>query len=121
MLLLACNSLLVSCFTGNQEDTKVQKNFTQLSPEESGIDFQNNLTENDSINYKWELLPESTDLGDGGDFEKRPKAIDMRVINSTNGELKFKAPEVKGAYRLFGYVDDGPEKAATSNIPFRLN
>lgn len=51
MLLLACNSLLVSCFTGNQEDTKVQKNFTQLSPEESGIDFQNNLTENDSINY----------------------------------------------------------------------
>jgi hypothetical protein len=74
--------------------------------------------EDNTINFKWELLHESTDLGDGGDFEERPEAIDMRVISSINGELKFKAPQVKGAYRLFGYADDGNSKAATANIPF---
>lgn len=74
--------------------------------------------ENDTINFIWEILPESTDLQDGGDFEKRPEAIEIKIITSNNGELKFKAPEVKGAYRLFGYAEDGHSHAATANIPF---
>ncbi|WP_372795358.1 glycoside hydrolase family 2 TIM barrel-domain containing protein [Lutibacter sp.] len=77
--------------------------------------------ENDQLNYRWEILQESTDLKDGGDFENRPKAVEFTVISAKEGELKFKIPAKKGAYRLFGYVDDGHEHAATANIPFKVN
>ena len=58
------------------------------------------------LTYSWEILPESTDLKDGGDFEERPEAIEIEIISNINGELKFKAPK-KGIYRLFAYVNDG--------------
>lgn len=76
--------------------------------------------ENDNLNFRWELLHESTDLKDGGDFENRPEAIDFIVLSKTEGELKFITPTEKGAYRLFGYVDDGNAHAATANIPFLI-
>ena len=56
--------------------------------------------ENDKLNYSWEILPESTDLQDGGDFEIRPLALEFTVISDNDGELKFKAPSEKGVYRL---------------------
>jgi hypothetical protein len=77
--------------------------------------------ENDRLNYRWEILPESTDLQDGGDFEKRPETVQFTILSDTNGELKFIAPSVKGNYRLFGYADDGHQHAATANIPFKVN
>jgi hypothetical protein len=73
--------------------------------------------DNDSINYNWEVLLESTDLQDGGDLESRPDKVDIIIISQQDGELTFKSPE-KGAYRLFVYADDGNGHAATSNIPF---
>ena len=76
--------------------------------------------ENDQISYTWEILPESTDLGDGGDFEKRPKTLENLILNENNGELTFKTP-TSGSYRLFIYADDGHGHAATSNIPFKVN
>jgi len=76
--------------------------------------------ENDTLNYRWEILPESTDLQDGGDFEKRPSAIEFTVILNKEGELQFNAPAEKGDYRLFGYVDDGQGHAATANVPFKV-
>ena len=77
--------------------------------------------ENDSLNYRWEILLESTDLHDGGDFEKKPNAIEFTIISANDGELKFKVSAEKGAYRLFGYADDGHEHAASANIPFKVN
>lgn len=77
--------------------------------------------ENDILNYKWEILYESTDLRDGGDLETRPGAIEISVVSDSNGQLKFKAPKNKGVYRLFAYVDDGKKQAATANIPFKVN
>lgn len=71
--------------------------------------------ENDSLKYIWELLPESTDLGDGGDFESRPDTVLKRVAGSK--EI-FNAPAIPGAYRLFIYVLDNAGNAATANIPF---
>ncbi|UMB59143.1 hypothetical protein MHL31_08610 [Lutibacter sp. A80] len=76
--------------------------------------------ENDPINYKWEILPESTDLGDGGDYEERPEAIEINFENIEEGKVTFKAPE-SGVYRLFVYADDSFGHAATANIPFRVN
>ncbi len=77
--------------------------------------------ENDQLNYRWEILQESSDLQDGGDFENRPEAIEFTVVSDKDGKLKFKVAAEKGAYRLFGYVDDGHEHAATANIPFKVN
>ena len=75
--------------------------------------------ENDTINYSWEVLPESTDLQDGGDLESRPKKVENIFISKSGEKLKFKAPK-SGAYRLFVYADDGNEQAATANIPFSV-
>jgi hypothetical protein len=76
--------------------------------------------ENDSLTYKWELLPESTDLQDGGDHETRPKPIKNSILDKKDGNITFKMQN-KGNYRLFVYVYDGNNHAATANIPFQVN
>jgi hypothetical protein len=77
--------------------------------------------EKDKIKYRWEILQESTSKSEGGDFEKRPDAVEFNVLLNQNGTLIFKAPSKKGAYRLFGYVSDGHKHEATANIPFLVN
>jgi len=76
--------------------------------------------ENDELQYRWEILPESTDLQSGGDLEEKPAAVTISVIKDSNGKLNFKTPEIKGAYRLFIYVNDGKNHSATANIPFKV-
>jgi hypothetical protein len=71
--------------------------------------------ENDTLNYLWEILPESTDLGSGGDYEKRPEAL-LKIKG--NYKLEFTSPEKPGAYRLFIYGLDNKGHATTGNIPF---
>jgi len=77
--------------------------------------------ENDTLNYHWEILYESTDLHDGGDKESKPETLNISVLKHLDGQLKFKGPKKKGIYRLFAYVDDGQQHAATANIPFKVN
>lgn len=72
----------------------------------------------DTLTYLWELLPESTDLKEGGDRENRPEALEGLLENKNKGQLRLQAPKVGGAYRLFVYVSDGKNKVATANIPF---
>ncbi|MBN2236967.1 MAG: hypothetical protein JW729_05375 [Bacteroidales bacterium] len=71
----------------------------------------------DTISYKWEILAESTDLKDGGDYETRPETISVEIIEAAEGLLKFIAPGA-GQYRLFVYANDGFKHCATANIPF---
>jgi hypothetical protein len=72
--------------------------------------------ENDPIMYRWEILPESTDLGMGGDFESRPETLlDMEIEQA---EVEIDAPKNTGAYRLFVYTTDNGGRSATANIPF---
>lgn len=73
--------------------------------------------EGDSIEYRWEVLPESTDLQDGGDYEERPEALEGLFLSEPGATLKLKAPE-PGPYRLFVYANDGHGHSATANIPF---
>lgn len=73
----------------------------------------------DELKYRWEILPESTDIKSGGDKESRPEPIEVVVkAGSVDGVLNFKAPRKEGAYRLFAYVYDGNGNAATANFPF---
>ncbi len=74
--------------------------------------------DNDKISYRWELMPEPTQLSTGGDFEARPKAIEGLVTSRESGNASFKAPDKEGAYRLFVYVMDGNNNVATANVPF---
>ncbi len=73
----------------------------------------------DQLRYKWEMLPESTDIKSGGDAESRPDAVPMSIEgNDQSGNIRFRAPKKPGSYRLFLYVYDGKGNAATANFPF---
>lgn len=72
--------------------------------------------ENNPITYRWEILPESTDLGMGGDFESTPETL--LSIEVGESEIEFEAPAKPGAYRLFVYATDDGDRSATANIPF---
>lgn len=74
----------------------------------------------DKMTTRWELLPESTDLKNGGDRESRPEAIAESVTVKSLNKAILKTPQKEGAYRLFLYVSDGHNKVATANIPFYI-
>jgi len=72
--------------------------------------------ENDPVVYRWEILPESTDLGLGGDYESRPETLLSMEVSEA--EIELEAPINPGAYRLFVYATDEGNRSATANIPF---
>jgi len=72
----------------------------------------------DKMMARWELLPESTDLKNGGDREGRPTAVPTSVTVKNLNKAVLKTPEKEGPYRLFLYMSDGHNKVATANIPF---
>ncbi len=74
--------------------------------------------DHDVLSARWELLPESTDLKNGGDRESRPQPITGLISAGNAYQAQLKAPETEGAYRLFVYVTDGHNNVATANIPF---
>ena len=74
----------------------------------------------DKLFYRWELMPEPTQLSTGGDFEARPKSLDGLVTLGENGNVTIKTPDKEGAYRLFVYIMDGNNNVATANVPFYI-
>lgn len=72
----------------------------------------------DALSYKWEVMPESTILGEGGDYEPAPEVVKGLFEGAPAAEAQLKAPEETGPYRLFVYVFDGNGHAAHANIPF---
>ncbi len=74
--------------------------------------------ENDQVEYRWEILPESTDLGLGGDHEDRPETL-FSVLGD-QAAIEIEVPEIPGPYRLFVYVTDEGHRSATANIPFLI-
>ncbi|QHT71202.1 hypothetical protein GXP67_33400 [Rhodocytophaga rosea] len=75
----------------------------------------------DSLQYRWEILPELTgyELNEGGEGETKPEIIKGLYMSSINqAQIQFKAPPVEGPYRMFVYVLDGHHHVATANIPF---
>ncbi|RZM25294.1 MAG: DUF4434 domain-containing protein [Pedobacter sp.] len=72
----------------------------------------------DPLKYSWELLPEATNVGEGGDHEDKPDALKFTYQEAGKGKVTINAPQKAGAYRLFVYISDGKNKVATANIPF---
>ena len=77
--------------------------------------------DHDQLSYHFEMLPEATRVGEGGDHEDRPAAIPFALETFKNNTFTITSPMNKGAYRLFVYVKDGHNKVATANIPFYVN
>lgn len=82
------------------------------------IDLDVTDPDGDKLEYKWELLPESTDIKSGGDAESKPDAVPFKILKEQNGQLQFRAPVKTGAYRMFVTIYDGNGNAATVNLPF---
>ena len=74
--------------------------------------------EGDSLQYIFELMPESTDKKSGGDFEKTPEPVSFKVVNKSNNKIVIKTPLRSGPYRFFIYIRDNNKNVATANIPF---
>ena len=74
--------------------------------------------DNDAITYKWYIMKESTDLGDGGDLESVPEVLEGYITTAQQAAVEMRVPEETGAYRLFMYAYDGQGNAAHANIPF---
>ncbi len=77
------------------------------------------VDEGQTVNYRWEILPESTDIKSGGDPESRPSAVTGRIVSHDGGgKMQFAAPDKPGAYRLFVYAENQAGKVANANVPF---
>lgn len=100
-------------------DGKTARSSIRLNPQEKYlIVLSASDPDNDKLTVRWELLPEATDLGQGGDRESRPVAIPDMVSSNSLSNAMFTVPTKLGAYRLFVYVSDGHNHVATANIPF---
>ncbi|MFD1768349.1 family 16 glycosylhydrolase [Sphingobacterium suaedae] len=100
-------------------DNKKATDFIYLQPDQKyPLSLVVNDPDNDDLQTRWELLPESTDLKEGGDRESRPKALQGHVQALSHQQAELTTPHTGGAYRLFVYVSDGHNHVATANIPF---
>lgn len=71
-----------------------------------------------AVELHWEVLPESTDKGVGGDEEEKPEPVSFDTRASDGTRLIFHAPEKPGPYRLYLYVKGPGRTVATANFPF---
>jgi hypothetical protein len=79
------------------------------------LDLEHSAKE--SLQYKWELMPESEYTLSGGDAERKPDALPINV-NKSGNFFTFKAPSQSGPYRLFVYITDSKNQIAYGNFPF---
>lgn len=74
--------------------------------------------EGTSLKYKWQILPESTDIKVGGDKETAPLPIMGLYGKKKGGAFTFETPQKEGAYRMFVFIYDKGGKVAYANYPF---
>ena len=75
----------------------------------------------DPLMYEWVLMYESSNKLAGGDAESKPKEIKGRVTPEQPGTATIIAPGLIGAYRIYVYIYDGKNHAATANFPFYVD
>ncbi len=70
------------------------------------------------LRVRAEVLPEATELGEGGDYEPRPSAVPGLIDEVSPQSIVVRAPSEPGPHRLFVYLLDAHGHAATANLPF---
>jgi hypothetical protein len=76
--------------------------------------------DNDSLNYAWSVVAESTDIGVGGDRESVPPSIPDCIISANDGNAVIRTPQQPGNYRVFVIVRDGQGAASAENFCFQV-
>lgn len=77
--------------------------------------------ENDAITVQWDLRKDVSDNpATGGDFEPPADPIEGAIIKAEGSKAIIRMPSEKGNYRLFAYVSDTPDRAATANLPVKV-
>ncbi|MBB1086984.1 hypothetical protein H4F99_00620 [Lysobacter sp. SG-8] len=74
----------------------------------------------DPLRHAWRVMQESEATSVGGDPEATPRILDLAFEPMGAGEVRFAAPTGPGHYRLFVEIDDGSDRAAYANLPFRV-
>lgn len=95
-------------------------NITLLPGKTYDVSYDFKDPDGDSLEVRFELLSESTDLKEGGDRESRPESREVAVSSLTSSSASIVSPGEPGPYRLFIYGTDGHNHAATVNIPFMV-
>jgi hypothetical protein len=72
----------------------------------------------DALEYRWEVLRETTATTTGGDPEPVPEAMPGLIEPAGGPRVRLRAPDAPGAFRLYVYVYDGAGHAGHANIPF---
>jgi len=100
-------------------DGKTRYNNIRLKTNQQvALTFRSQDFDNDPLVIAADVLPESTDLGDGGDYESRPPTLNNLITETRRDTVVFRTPSPKGPYRIFVYIRDGHNHAATANVPF---
>ncbi|MBN1597488.1 MAG: hypothetical protein JW894_04300 [Bacteroidales bacterium] len=74
--------------------------------------------ENDTLQMVVNILPDDpASYRSGGDYEERPEPVFSDTIDYSP-EYIFKTPNKEGPYRIFAFILDGNDNAATGNVPF---
>jgi len=72
----------------------------------------------ENLTVRAEIMPEPVELSVGGDYERRPVSIEGLIKEANTSQVIFRAPQTKGAHRVFVYVTDNENFVATANVPF---
>ena len=73
------------------------------------------------LNVTWKFTAEAESYETGGDFQAAPTAYESSIIKSDDTSIEIKCPEADGIYRVYAFVDDGENGAATANVPIKVN
>ncbi len=72
------------------------------------------------LDYRWQIMRESTATEQGGDPEEIPEAIPVQVDEQGEGTIVMTSPDKPGVYRLFAHVYNSDGLAGHANIPFMV-
>ncbi len=77
--------------------------------------------EGDPMTVDWDLRPDESDNpATGGDWERRVSPIEGAVLSAESVRARIQLPAEGGNYRIFVYVADSSGRAATANLPIRV-
>ena len=70
----------------------------------------------DTLDFRWELKPESAATSGGGDFEASLPSLEG-FLSTRDAANTFVTAPAPGSYRLFAYASDAGRRVAHANIP----
>jgi hypothetical protein len=84
------------------------------------VPLQANDPDGDALSVEWQLHTEANEYVTGGDAQDRTQQWPNAIAASSNNQVILDMPTRPGVYRLYAFVRDGHNAAATANLPLRV-